>query len=309
MIGAPWPTAAQTPAPSPAPSPAPGKPLVVATFSILGDFARQVAGDRAEIRTLIGPNSDTHVYRASPADAKLLKDANLIILNGLGLEGFMPRLIKSSGTRARVVTLTTGLTPLEKEKTPKAHDHAHDHGHSHDSGKADPHAWQSIEAVRLYVTNLRDGLSAVDAAGAAIYKANAEAYLAALSALKAELETAFRVIPGDRRLMITNHDAFRYFGQEFGFRIESVQGLSTESEPSAKDIARIIRIARERKARAVFLENMSDPRVGSQLAKETGAKLGGKLFSDALSDDNGPAPTYIAMMRHNAKMIIEALKE
>lgn len=283
---------------------APAKPLdVVASFSILADLTRQVAKDRASVVSLVGPNGDAHVYQASPADAKKVKDAGLIIVNGLGFETFMPRLIKSAGSKAPVVTATTGIKPIKEEA---GHGHGHGHGHSH--GATDPHAWQSIEAVKTYVANIRDGLIKADPAGEASYRKNAEAYLAELSGLKGELDKAFSALPKDRRTAVTSHDALAYFAKEFGLTLEAVQGVSTEAEPSAKDVARIIRLTKDKKARAVFVENMSSPRIAEQIAKETGARLGGTLFSDALSDEKGPAPTYISMMRHNAKTILDALK-
>lgn len=282
-------------------APAPGKLKVIASFSILADMTRQVAGDLADVTSLVGPNADAHVYRATPADAKALRAADLIIINGLGFEGFMPRLIASSGSKADIITVTKGLKPLEKPKQ-AGQNHGHDHG------KIDPHAWQSIDAVKLFVGNIRDGLSARHPAGAVAFKANADAYIVQLDALKLEVITAFDTIPEVGRILITNHDAFGYFARDFKFQIAAVQGVSTESEPSARDVARIIRAAKDKKARAVFIENFSDPRIGAQLAKETGAKLGGTLFSDALSDEKGPAATYIAMMRHNARTLVEALR-
>lgn len=281
------------------------KPIeVVASFTILADMARQIGGGRVRVLALVGPNADAHVYRATPADAKMLKDAQVVVVNGLGFEGFMGRLIKSSGTKALVVTATMGIKPLEQVKG-----QGHGHGHGHDHSKLDPHAWQSIEAAKVYAGNIRDGLIKADSANAAVYTKNAEAYLDALTKLKAELEAQFTAIPRERRIIITNHDALGYFGREFGFTLEAVQGLSTEAEPSAKDVARIIRLAKEKKARAIFVENLSSPRIAEQIAREAGAKIGGTLFSDALSDEKGAAPTYIAMMRHNAKALADALKD
>jgi zinc/manganese transport system substrate-binding protein len=282
--------------------PAPAKPIeVVTSFSILADLTRQVAKERAVVTSLVAPNADAHVYQATPADARKVKEAGLIVMNGLGFETFMPRLIKSAGTKAPVVTATNGIKPLKA-----ASDHGHGHGHSHAGN--DPHAWQSIEAVKTYIGNIRDGLIKADPAGEAIYRRNAEAYLAELTTLKADLEKTFSALPKERRLAITSHDALAYFAREFGFTFEAVQGVSTDSEPSARDVARIIRLTREKKARAIFVENMSSPRIAEQIARETGARIGGTLFSDALSDEKGPAPTYIAMMRHNARTIFEALK-
>lgn len=284
----------------------PAKPLeVVASFSILGDLAREVGKDRIRVTTLVGPDADAHVYRATPADAKAVKEAGLVIVNGLGFEGFMDRLVKGSGTKAAIVIATANLKPIEKPKS----GHGHAHGHDHDHGKLDPHAWQSVENVKTYVANIRDGLAKADPAGTADYARNAEAYLAALSGLKGELDALFAAIPREKRVLLTSHDSLAYFGREFGFTLEAVQGLSTESEPSARDVARIIRLAKEKKARAVFIENMTNPKIAERIAQETGARIGGTLFSDALSGEKGAAPTYIAMMRHNATLIAAALKE
>jgi zinc/manganese transport system substrate-binding protein len=279
---------------------------IVASFSILADLAKQVGGDRVSVSSIVGPNADAHVYRATPQDAKKVKEADLLVVNGLGFDGFVPRLVKSSGSKARIITVTTGLNLLEK---PKAGGHDHGHSHGHDHAKHDPHAWQSIEAAKVFVANIRDGLIAADKAGEAIFRANAERYLGELDKARDEIIAMLASLPKDNRLAIVNHDAFRYFTRDFGIRIEGARGLSTEAEPSAKDIARIVRIAKERKAKAVFLENISDPRIAAQLAKETGAKLGGVLYSDALTDEKGPAPTYLALMRHNAKVLVEALKD
>lgn len=278
------------------------KMRVVASFSILADFAKNVAGDRAEITSLVEANADAHVYSPKPEDAKLLANAQIILVNGLGFEGFMPRLIKSSASKALVITATTGLKPLEAEGG--GHSHGHNHGHS----KADPHAWQSVEATKTYIANIRDGLIKVDPAGEAVYQANATRYLAELATLQQEIKTAIAALPQGNRTIITSHDAFHYYESEFGIAMESVQGVSTESAPSAKDMARIIRVVKEKKARAVFIENMSDPRMAERLAKETGAKLGGTLFSDALSDEKGPASTYMKMMRHNLSELVAALR-
>lgn len=277
---------------------------VVTSFSILADVAREIGKERVSLVSLVGPNGDAHAYQAKPADAKAVKEAGIVIINGLGFDSFMTRLVKSSGTKAALVTASSGLKALEKAESEP---HSHDHGHSH--GKLDPHAWQSIEAMKLYTTNIRDGLSKADPAGAQDYARNAARYLAELEALKAELEKGFAAIPREKRVIITNHDAFRYFGNEFGFTLAPVQGISTEGEPSAKDVARIIRAAKEKKARAIFIENMANPKIAEQIARETGARIGGTLFSDALSDEKGPAPTYIALMRHNAKVLVEALRE
>ncbi len=271
---------------------------VVASFSILGDFVREIGGDRVAVSTLVGPDGDAHVYSPTPADAKTVAGAKLVVVNGLKFEGWLTRLIKSSGTKATVATATKGIKPLEL-------DDDHDHGHGH--GGEDPHAWQSIANAKIYVGNIRDALIAADPAGKAVYEANAVAYQTKLDALEAEVKAAVARIPVDRRKAITSHDAFGYFVKAYGIAFIAPQGVSTEAEASAKDVARIIRQIKAEKVPAVFLENITNPRLAEQIARESGAKIGGRLYSDALSAADGPAGTYIAMMKHNISQIEKAL--
>ncbi|MFC5391908.1 metal ABC transporter substrate-binding protein [Bosea vestrisii] len=275
---------------------------VVASFSILGDFVREIGGDRVAVSTLVGPDGDAHVYSPTPADAKTVAGAKLVVVNGLKFEGWLTRLIKSSGTKATVATATKGIKPLELDDD---HDHGHGHGHGH--GGEDPHAWQSIANAKIYVGNIRDALIAADPAGKAVYEANAAAYQTKLDALEAEVKAAVARIPVDRRKAITSHDAFGYFVKAYGIAFIAPQGVSTEAEASAKDVARIIRQIKAEKVPAVFLENITNPRLAEQIARESGAKIGGRLYSDALSSADGPAGTYIAMMKHNISQIEKAL--
>lgn len=281
---------------------------VVASFSILGDFVTQVGGERVAVTTLVGPDGDAHVYSTSPADAKTVAAAKLIVVNGLKFEGWLPRLIKSSGARAAIATATNGIKPIEAEEED---DHGHGkkgaHAHGHDHGAADPHAWQSVANARLYVANIRDALSAADPAGKVVYEANATAYLAKLDALEAEIRAAVARIPAERRKAITSHDAFGYFEKAYGIDFIAPQGVSTEAEASARDVGRIIRQVKAQKIPAVFLENVTNPRLIEQIARESGARIGGRLFSDALSGTGGPAGTYIEMMKHNISEIEKAL--
>lgn len=310
------PALAQTPA---ATSTAPAQPMpVVASFSILGDFVKQVGGDRVKVTTIVGPNGDAHVYQPTPADAKAMGAAKVVFVNGLGFEGWMDRLAKASGTKAKIVVATTGVTPrtgfVDEDDKPKAdarqgkdkHAHGKDHD-DHDHGGIDPHAWQSIANAKIYVANIRDGLIAADPDGRATYEANASAYLARLDALETEVKAALAAIPEGQRRIITSHDAFGYFGAAYGLVLIAPEGVSTESEASAKDVARIIRQIKAQKIPAVFVENVTDPRLMERIAKETGARIGGALYSDALSDDKGPASTYIDMMRSNVRALSAAL--
>ena len=283
-------------APAAAQDNAPAKLKVLATFSILGDLVRNVGGDRVEVATLVGPDGDAHVYAPAPADAKKVADAKVLVTNGLGYEGWMSRLLKAAGSKAPVVVASKGI----KER--KARD---SHGHGH--GEADPHAWQSVANVKVYVANIRDALIAADPDGKAAYEANAAAYLAKLDALDREVKAAVAAIPAERRKIITSHDAFGYFEQAYGVAFIAPQGVSTEAEPSARDIARIVTQVKKQKIPAVFLENITDPRLMERIAKETGARVGGKLYSDALTDEKGDAPSYIELMRHNLKTLGAAL--
>ncbi|MFG1364380.1 metal ABC transporter solute-binding protein, Zn/Mn family [Xanthobacter versatilis] len=286
---------------------------VVASFSILGDFVKQVGGDRVAVTTIVGPNGDAHVYQPTPADAKAVAAAKVVFVNGLGFEGWLDRLIKASGTKAPIVVATKGITPRtgfvdhDEDEKPKGKDKHAKEEHDHDHGGIDPHAWQSIANAKVYVANVRDGLIAADPDGRDAYTANAAAYTARLDALETEVKAALARIPAEQRRIITSHDAFGYFGEAYGVVLVAPEGVSTESEASAKDVARIIRQIKAQKIPAVFVENITDPRLMQRIAKETSAKVGGTLYSDALSDDKGPASTYIDMMHSNVRELSAAL--
>jgi len=278
---------------------------VVATFSIIGDFARVVGGDRIELRTLVGPDSDAHVYEPKPADAIALARADVVLVNGLLFEGFLQRLVEASGTTASIATLTDGANIV----------HDPDGGHYHYvNGEAvfhaapnDPHAWQSVENANVYVENVATAFCTADAEGCAAYQANAAAYLDELAALDHEIRQAVDAIPEDRRVAVVAHNAFRYFERDYGVSFLAPQGVSTESEASAADVASLIREIREKRAAAVFAENISDARLVEQIASEAGLALGGTLYSDALSPADGPAATYVDLMRHNATALTTAI--
>lgn len=283
------------------PAAAQDKLAVVASFSILGDFVRSVGGDRVAVTTLVGPDGDAHVYTPSPSDAKTIAAAKLVFINGLGFEGWLPRLVKSSGGKAAIVTATDGILPREAEDS----DHAHGSGPG--QGHDDPHAWQSVANAKRYVGNIRAALAKADPAGADAYGARADAYLAELTRLEDDVKASVAGIPEANRKVISTHDAFGYFAAAYGIRFIAPQGVSTESEASARDVGRIITQIRQAKIPAVFLENVSDPRLIRRIAAETGAKIGGTLYSDSLTAENGDAPTYIAMVRHNIKALAGAL--
>ncbi|MCK1337651.1 zinc ABC transporter substrate-binding protein [Bradyrhizobium sp. 38] len=262
---------------------------VVASFSILGDFVRNVGGDRINLTTLVGADSDVHVYTPAPSDAKRIADAKLVIVNGLGLEGWLPRLVQSSGAKAQVVTASAGIAPLKL------------------GSAADPHGWQSVPNAKIYVTGIADALAAADPDDAEFFRAQAKAYLEKLEMLDREVREALAKIPPERRKVISTHDAFGYFAAEYGVQFIAPLGVSTETEPSARDIATIISQIKAQKIPAVFLENISDDRLIRRIAAETGSKVGGTLISDGLTGEKGPGPTYIDMVRHNIKALTSAL--
>jgi zinc/manganese transport system substrate-binding protein len=264
---------------------------VVASFSILADFVRNVGGDRIDLTTLVGANGDVHVYTPAPGDAKRIAGARLVIVNGLGLEGWLPRLVQSSGSKATVVTASSGIAPLKL------------------GSDADPHAWQSVPNAKIYVTNIGNALAAAEPANADYFRSHAKAYLDRLDTLDREVREAIAKIPAERRQVISTHDAFGYLAAEYGIRFIAPLGVSTETEPSARDIAGIISQIRSAKIPAVFLENVSDDRLIRRIAAETGSKVGGTLISDGLTGEKGPAPTYIDMVRHNIKALTSALDQ
>ncbi|MBX3523557.1 MAG: metal ABC transporter substrate-binding protein [Xanthobacteraceae bacterium] len=279
------------------------KVRVLASFSILADVVREIGGERVEVASLIGPNTDTHGFQPAPAHAKAVARAKLVVLNGLGFEGWADRLVKSANYKGARLIASKGVKALSAE----TEGHGHDHQHKH-SDRFDPHAWQDVANMKIYAANIRDALIAADPAGKDVYAKNADAYLKKLEALDAEVRQLFSGFSKQERRVITSHDAFHYFGDAYGIEFLAVQGAGDETEPSARDIAQLIQQIKKESVKAIFVESISNARVIEQIARETGAKLGGTLYSDALSAADGPAATYIDMIRHNAKTIAAALR-
>ncbi|MCR9086871.1 MAG: zinc ABC transporter substrate-binding protein [Rhodobacteraceae bacterium] len=344
---------------------------VVASFSILGDMVEQVGGEFVSVETLVGPNGDTHVYQPTPAAARAVQGADILVVNGLEFEGWLDRLAEAAAFDGTLVVATTGIEPIaygdphddhhgdahaghDHDET-EAHgghdDHAHhaeesaghddlehhgedeadhdhhaeehaghddheDHGedhashedhHGHDHGAFDPHAWQSLDNAVVYVDAITAALAQADPSNASAFYQNRAAYVAEIEALDAEIHTLMDALPEAQRTVVTSHDAFQYFGRDYGLTFLAPQGLSTESEASAKDVAELIEHMRTDGVSAVFLENISDSRLLEQIARETGASIGGTLYPGALSEQDGPAATYLDMMRHNAVTLTSAL--
>ncbi|MBF0124216.1 MAG: metal ABC transporter substrate-binding protein [Magnetococcales bacterium] len=264
----------------------PVSPLpVVASFSILGDMVRVVGGDRVTVTTLVGPDSSVHAYAPTPRDIQNVAQARLLVVNGLGFEGWMERLVQASGFKGHLVTGSAGIKPL-------------DH---------DPHAWQDLNNGMIYAANISRALADVDPQHATHYQRAGEAYMATMSRLDAEIRQRLAALSPQRRKVITSHDAFGYFAVAYGVTFLSPLGGGSEGEVTATNLARMIRQVRHEGVKALFVENISDPRLAQRIAQETGAKIGGKLYSDALSAADGPAATYLELFRHNVGTLLAAM--
>lgn len=281
----------------------------VASFSILGDMVQRVGGNRVAVDVLVGPGGDAHVFQPKPSQARLIGQAQIVFSNGLGFEGWMSRLLNTASYKGRHVVVSEGIKPIEVEEA-----HGHDHkshskkGHGHDHGEIDPHAWQSVPNAMAYVANIAKGLCAVDAAGCDSYQRNATAYAAELKALDTDIRALWAVVPATQRKVITSHDAFGYYAKEYGVTFLAPQGVSTESEASAKGVAQLVRQIKKEQIKALFVENISDPRLIAQIGRETGVKPAGSLYSDSLSAASGKASSYIALMRANTLALTTAAR-
>ena len=282
------------------------KPVAVATFSILADLTQRVAGDHAQVLTLVGPNGDAHVFEPGPKESAELAGADLLIANGLGFEPWLERLEDASGFQGKVIVASDGVTPLAAEEQHEAHEEEAEKGHHHEG--VDPHAFQDLANARIYVANIAKGLSEAAPDHAADFKANADKLIAEIAALDQQLKADFGTIPQEKRRVLTSHDAFHYFGRAYGIEFVSVQGLSTEAEPTADDLVKVVRQARDGHLSAIFLENMSDPRLAETVAQESSVRVGGELYADALSDSSGPAPDYLSLIRYNAQQLLAAMQ-
>lgn len=296
-----------------------GKPLkVVATFSILGDLTARVGGDDITLRVLVGPDADAHVYRPTPEDAAAIADADVLVVNGLGFEGWVERMDEAADFKGTQIVASQGVEPLTPEEghDEEGHDgheghadHADHEGHEgHDHGGMDPHAWQDLSNAKIYVSNIARALSDADPANIEDYKARAAALIAEIDALETRTRAAIAAIPEERRIIITNHDAFGYFEDAYGVTFLSASGISTDAEPDPKAIAALIDVIREEGVTALFLENLSDNRLITQISEETGVAIGGTLYSDALSGPEGPATSYLAMFAHNVDALVTAMR-
>jgi zinc/manganese transport system substrate-binding protein len=262
---------------------------VVASFSVLGDMVEVLGGERVDVVTLVGPDSDGHLYQPTPSDGRKISQSDLVVINGLHFEGWITRLITSAGYTGPLVTATDGVNILYLADEP------------------DPHAWQSLANAKIYARNITSALQALQPDHRDYFERRFEHYASGINTLQQAAKTRFDSIPSRDRVVVTSHDAFGYFGREFSIRFLAPQGVSTDVEASATNVAQLIRQMKRENVRAVFVENIADARLVEQIARETRAVIGGSLYSDALSPASGPASTYLDMMRHNIDLIADAL--
>ena len=297
---------------------------VVASFTILADMAAQIGGDKIAVTTLVGPDGDAHVYQPSPSDAKTLARSRLVLVNGLGMEGWLDRLVAASATKAPITVVSQGIAPLsmadededegeghDDHGHEKGHDHAkahdEDHGHHHDHGGLDPHAWQDLANGKIYAANIGAALAKADPANAAYYQQRTQDYVARLDALDSWVRSEIARVPEAKRKIVTSHDAFGYFAHAYGVSFLAPVGISTEAEPSAAGMGRLIEQIKQEGVKTVFVESMSSPKLAEVLAKDAGAAVGAAIYSDSLSPKTGPAPSYEAMFRHNVPLFVNAM--
>ncbi|MCQ4161604.1 zinc ABC transporter substrate-binding protein [Roseomonas sp. GC11] len=279
-----------------------GPPLpVVASFSILGDMVRQIGGEAVRVHVIAGPDVDAHTFQPRPSDAQAVREAKLLVRNGLGFDAWMDRLARSAGYKGATATASQGVTPRRMEEAD-----SQGHGHSHGT-TTDPHAWQDLRNGQIYARNIGEALASADPARAERFRAAAATYAARLAILDAWVREQIATVPEARRRVVTSHDAFGYFGAAYGVRFLAPQGVSTESEPSAAQVARLIRTLKQEKITALFLENMANPATLNRLAHEAGVKVQGRLYADALSAEGGPAATYETMFRNNIGLLVPAM--
>jgi zinc/manganese transport system substrate-binding protein len=281
---------------------------VVATFSILGDMVERIGGEHIALTTLVGPDGDAHVYQPTPKAARSVAESDVLFLNGLDFEGWLERLAEAASFDGAMVVATNGVVPIAFDDHDDHDDEKHDDHAGHNHGAFDPHAWQSLENAVIYANNIAAGLAQADPENAGDYYANRAAFVAEVEMLSADIEAMMKSLPADKRTVVTPHDAFGYFAATYDLTFVAPQGMSTESEVSAGDVAALITQIREESISAVFIESITDNRMMEQIANETGATIGGTLYSDALSAKSGPASTYLDMMRHNATTLFDALE-
>lgn len=271
-----------------------GKIVAVSSITIISDVVRNIGGDKVETRSICGVGIDPHTYKAKPNDPRVVSESDIVFINGFALEHWIEEMVRNAGGNKKVVTVTAGITPMTDEK-----------GY----GDPDPHAWFNVQYVKTYAVNIEKALSELDKPNEAYYKQNLESYLKKLDSLDGWIKSEIQKIPPKKRLLITSHDAFRYFGLAYGLEVKGLQGISTEAKAQTEDIKKLVDMIKERGLNAVFIETSVNPKLLEEISKETGAKIGGTLYSDSVGDEGTFEGTYIGAVTHNVNAVVNALKQ
>lgn len=269
------------------------KIVAVSTITIINDIVKNIGKDKVETHSICGVGVDPHTYHPKPSDPKLIANSNIVFINGFTLEHWIEEMIKGSGGKKKEVVVTEGITPMTDEKG---------------FGDPDPHAWFDVKNVKLYADNIAKGLISIDPANEGFYKSNLEEYKIKLDSLNNWIAEQIKTIPEDHRVLITSHDAFRYFGRAYGMDVKGLQGISTEAKVRTEDFKNIIDFIKERKLKSVFIETSVNPKLLEQISSETGAVVGGILYSDSIGNDGTEEGTYTGAVKHNVNTIVKALK-
>jgi manganese/zinc/iron transport system substrate-binding protein len=270
-----------------------GKIKTISTITIINDIVKNIGGNKVETYSICEVGIDPHTYKAKPNDPKLISESDIVFINGFGLEHWIEEMIRHAGGEKTVVTVTEGLTPMTDEK-----------GY----GDPDPHAWFDAENMKTYAKNVAKGLISVDKENEKYYTDNLNNYLLQLDSLNNWIKSRVQELPEKKRVLITSHDAFRYFGRAYGFEVHGLQGISTEAKIQTDDVKKLVDFIKERNLKSVFIETSVNPKLLEQISSETGAKVGGVLYSDSIGNEGTEDGTYIGAVRHNVNAIVNSLK-
>jgi ABC-type Zn uptake system ZnuABC Zn-binding protein ZnuA len=270
-----------------------GKIRAVSSITIINDIVRNIGGDKVEAVSICGVGIDPHTYKPKPNDPRTVSECDIVFINGLALEHWIEEMVHNAGGNKKVVTVTEGITPITDEMG---------------FGDPDPHAWFDVKYVKTYSENIAKALIELDKPNESYYRRNLESYIKKLDSLDAWVKTEIEKIPAEKRLLITSHDAFRYFGKAYGLEVRGLQGISTEAKAQTEDVKKLVDLIKERKLKSVFIETSVNPKLLEEISRETGATVGGTLFSDSVGDEGTFEGTYIGALTHNVKTIVKALK-
>lgn len=271
-----------------------GKITVISSITIINDIVKNIGGDKVDARSICDVGIDPHTYKPKPSDPRLVSESDIVFINGFTLEHWIEEMVKNAGGNKKVVTVTNGLTPMTDEKG---------------FGDPDPHAWFNVANVKTYAQNIAAALTGTDKANESYYKQNLDSYIKKLDSLDLWIKTEIQKIPEEKRVLITSHDAFRYFGKAYGLEVRGLQGISTEAKAQTEDVKKLVDLIKERKLNSVFIETSVNPKLLEEISRETGATVGGTLYSDSVGDEGTFEGTYIGAVTHNVNTIVNALKK